>query len=50
MEKFIKDDKYNLFAKLPHAPQYTLFREILVLASHNSYHLGQLMLMKKALG
>ena len=48
MEKFVKDDKVDLFANLPHAPQYTIFREVLVLAGHNSYHLGQLMLMKKA--
>lgn len=48
MEKFVKDDKFDLFAKIPHATQYTIFREVLVLASHNSYHLGQLMLMRKA--
>ena len=49
MEKFVKDDKYDLFTKIPHAPQYTIFREVLVLSNHNSYHLGQLMLMKKLL-
>jgi hypothetical protein len=48
MEKFVKDNSVDLFAKIPHAPQYTIFREILVLASHNSYHLGQLMLMRKS--
>ena len=48
MERFIKDNKIDLFSKIPHAPQYTIFREVLVLASHNSYHLGQLMLMRKA--
>ncbi|MBL1213011.1 MAG: DinB family protein [Ignavibacteriae bacterium] len=49
VEKFVKNDKINLFAEIPHAPQYTIFREVLVLASHNSYHLGQLMLMRKTL-
>ena len=49
MEKFVKDDKYDLFANIPHAPQYTTFREVLVLSNHNSYHLGQLMLMRKML-
>ena len=49
MEKFVKDDKYDLFANIPHAPQYTIFREALVLSNHNSYHLGQLMLMRKVL-
>jgi DinB family protein len=32
----------DLFAPLPHAPDYTLFRELLLAADHNSYHLGQL--------
>ena len=32
----------DLFAPLPHAPDYTLFRELLLVADHNSYHLGQL--------
>lgn len=47
MEKFIKDDSVDLFAPIPHSENYTIFREILVLASHNSYHIGQMMLIKK---
>ncbi len=50
MEKFIKDDSVDLFTPLPHAENYTIFREILVLADHNSYHLGQIMLMQKLNG
>ena len=49
MEKFVKDDKADLYAPLPHADQYTIFREILVLADHNAYHVGQLMMFKKLL-
>ena len=49
MEKFVKDDKYDLFANIPHAAQYTIFREVLVLSNHNSYHLVQSTLMKKML-
>ncbi|MDD3559760.1 MAG: DinB family protein, partial [Melioribacteraceae bacterium] len=49
MESLIKNKGVDIFAPIPHAPQYTIYREALMLASHNSYHLGQLMLMKKAL-
>lgn len=49
MERLIKNKDVDIFAPIPHAPQYTIYREALMLASHNTYHLGQLMLMKKAL-
>ena len=49
MEKFVKDKSVDLYAPLPHADQYTIFREVLVLADHNAYHIGQLMLFKKML-
>ncbi len=47
MEKFIKDESVDLFAPIPHAETYTIFREVLVLSAHNSYHIGQMMLIKK---
>jgi len=49
MEKFVKNKNVDLYAPLPHADQYTIFREVLVLAGHNAYHVGQLMLFKKML-
>lgn len=49
MEKFVKDDTVDLYAPLPHAEQYTIFREVLVLADHNAYHIGQLMMYRKML-
>lgn len=48
-EKFIKDDEIDLFKPLPQDEKYTLYREILVLASHNSYHLGQILLLQGVL-
>ena len=41
------DQNVDLFAPLPHAPTYTLFRELLLVADHNSYHLGQLGLFEE---
>jgi hypothetical protein len=38
----VADPARDLSAELPHAPGYTLFREVLVVADHNSYHLGQI--------
>lgn len=31
----------DLFSPIPHTPDYTVFRELLVIADHNSYHIGQ---------
>ena len=47
MRKLIADEKNNLFAKIPHGTGQTLLREALLVADHNSYHLGQLMLLRK---
>ena len=43
----ISDDKSDILAPIPHGDGQTLLREALVLAKHNSYHLGQLALLKR---
>lgn len=50
MRAMIEDPATDLFAPLPHGEGQTLLREILLAADHNSYHLGQLVLVRKALG
>lgn len=40
----------DLFADLPYAPGYSLLRQVMVVANHNSYHLGQMVTLRKALG
>ena len=42
-----KATEEQLYACIPHGDGQTLLREILVLADHNSYHLGQLMYLRK---
>lgn len=49
MQKLIGDEKHDLYAPLPHGEGQTLLREALILADHNSYHLGQLMYLRKQL-
>ena len=45
--EMVKNPATDLYSSLPHAPKYTIFREILLIADHNAYHLGQLVLLKK---
>ena len=48
--KIVNDPATDFFTPIPHAKDYTIFREMLVVADHNSYHAGQLVLMRKILG
>jgi hypothetical protein len=49
MQELVGNPKTNLFARIPHGDGQTILREALVLADHNSYHLGQLVLLRKML-
>jgi hypothetical protein len=49
MAKLVEDPQIDLFQPFAHGKGQTLLREALLVASHNSYHLGQLMFLKKAL-
>jgi DinB superfamily len=50
MRELITDPSRDLFAPLPHGTGQTLLREALLVADHNAYHLGQLVLLRRALG
>jgi hypothetical protein len=50
MRKLVLDPKRDLFAPLPHGSGQTLLREALLAGDHNTYHIGQLVLVRKALG
>lgn len=47
--QLLEDDSVELLRPISHAPKYTLFREILLMANHHSYHTGQLVYLKQAL-
>ena len=49
MRDLVADENTDLFARIPHGEGQTILREALVLADHNSYHLGQMVLLKKIL-
>jgi DinB superfamily len=50
MRKLATDPSRDLFAPLPHGAGQTLLREALLVGNHNAYHLGQLVLLRRALG
>ena len=47
MQELVSDPERDLLAPFPYGSGQTLFREALVLADHNSYHLGQLMMIRR---
>ena len=50
MINLVKNPKTDLCAKIPHGDGQTILREALLLADHNAYHLGQLVVLRRALG
>ena len=50
MEALVADPATDLLARIPHGDGQTILREALMLADHNSYHLGQLVLLRRLLG
>ncbi len=50
LEAMIMDPAVELTAPLPHAPNYTILREILLVADHNAYHLGEFAILRQVMG
>ena len=50
MQDLVADPATDLFAPIPHGKGQTILREALLLADHNAYHIGQLIVIRRALG
>ncbi len=50
LKRLAADPSMDLFARIPHGAGQTYLREILLVADHNSYHVGQLVLVRRGLG
>jgi hypothetical protein len=50
MMDLVADPAADLFAPLAHGDGQTILREALLVADHNAYHLGQLVMVRRALG
>lgn len=48
--KLAQNPNADLTAEIPHGQDHTYLREILLIADHNAYHLGQIVQIRKALG
>lgn len=46
----ISDPQTDLYTKIAHGDGQTILREALLVADHNAYHVGQLILVRKLLG
>ena len=50
MRRLAANGRLDLFAKIPHGTGQTYLREILLVADHGAYHVGQLVALRRALG
>ena len=50
MKRLVMDPAVDLFAPIPHGQGQTVLPEALLLADHNSHHLGQLIMLRRLLG
>ena len=51
MQDLVADPSTDLLAPIPHGQDgHTILREALLIADHNAYHLGQLVIVRRALG
>lgn len=50
MAKLLENPKTDLYATIPHGTGQNILREALLVADHNAYHLGQLVLLRRLLG
>jgi hypothetical protein len=50
LQDLVMDPQTDLSAPLPHAPGYTIFREILLVADHNAYHIGEFAILRQVMG
>ena len=50
LQRLTVDPKIDLLAAIPHGTGQTYLREILLVADHNGYHLGQIVALRRRLG
>ena len=50
LQKLVENPKTDLYAKIPHGDGQTIYREILVVGDHNSYHIGEFAIMRQTMG
>ncbi len=46
----VLDPEIDLSSEIPHAPGYTYLREVLLVADHNAYHIGEFCILRQVMG
>jgi uncharacterized damage-inducible protein DinB len=49
LQSLASDPEIDLFAKIPHGQGQTYLRELLLVADHSAYHVGQLVVVRRLL-
>jgi hypothetical protein len=49
LQALVADPATDLTAPLPHAPDYTILREILLVVDHNAYHIGEFAILRQVM-
>jgi len=47
--ELVRDPKTDLYGPIPHAKGYTVIREMLLVADHNAYHVGEFVSIRRVL-
>ena len=50
LQEIVIDPSTDFFAPIPHAPDYTIFREVVLVADHNAYHIGEFAILRQVMG
>lgn len=50
VEDLVNDPQTDLAAKIPHGDGQTILREILLVADHNAYHIGEFAILRQVMG
>jgi hypothetical protein len=50
LQERVTDPTTDLYTDLPHAPGYTILREVQLVADHNAYHIGEFAILRQVMG
>ena len=50
VKDIVNDTSIDLLSEIPHAQGYTYFREVILIADHNAFHLGGLVVLRRLMG
>ncbi|MBI5958531.1 MAG: DinB family protein [Chloroflexi bacterium] len=50
MEEIVQNPATDFYSDLPHAKGYNILREVLLVADHNAYHVGELGILRGVMG